>query len=146
MLCLPIDILAHHVTQGNTVGGRADSGQRAAGALEAHSCAALPGLTRTLPAPPPHTAMLLHRPQALQEPLGVALGVLEDIEAFRQALVAADVARVRRRAGGGVGAMLAARDTHTHSPAHARTIGPHHRLRTRRRPTPAPAPRSFAAA
>lgn len=32
--------------------------------------------------------------QALQEPLGVALGVLDEVEAFRQALVAQDVARV----------------------------------------------------
>ncbi|PRW44576.1 1 domain-containing [Chlorella sorokiniana] len=50
MLCLPVDILAHHVTQGNT---------------------------------------------ALQEPLGVALGVLDEVEAFRQALVAQDVARAQ---------------------------------------------------
>jgi hypothetical protein len=32
--------------------------------------------------------------QALQEPLGMALGVLEEIECFRQALVSHDVARV----------------------------------------------------
>ncbi|PSC69926.1 1 domain-containing [Micractinium conductrix] len=50
MLCLPVDILAHYATRGNT---------------------------------------------ALQEPLGVALGVLEEVEAFRQALVAHDVARAQ---------------------------------------------------
>ncbi|KAL4428513.1 hypothetical protein ABPG75_002602 [Micractinium tetrahymenae] len=50
MLCLPVDLLAHFATRGNT---------------------------------------------ALQEPLGVALAVLEEVEAFRQALVQHDVARAQ---------------------------------------------------
>lgn len=54
------------------------------------------GTTAGMPAapspPPPH---LRPKVQALQEPLGVALGVLEEVETFRQALVAQDVARVR---------------------------------------------------
>ena len=50
MLCLPVDILAHYATQGNT---------------------------------------------ALQEPLGVVLELLEEVEAFRQALVQHDVARAQ---------------------------------------------------
>lgn len=50
MLCLPVDLLAHFATRGNT---------------------------------------------ALQEPLGVALGALEEVEAFRQALVQHDVARAQ---------------------------------------------------
>jgi hypothetical protein len=50
MLCLPVDILAHYATQGNT---------------------------------------------ALQEPLGVVLEVLEEVESFRQALVQHDVARAQ---------------------------------------------------
>jgi hypothetical protein len=37
--------------------------------------------------------------QGLQEPLAAALGVLEEVEACRQALVAADVARVAPPAG-----------------------------------------------
>lgn len=47
--------------------------------------------------------------QALQEPLGVALGALEEVEAFRQALVQHDVARVRACGGCFRGVLLMGR-------------------------------------
>jgi len=109
MLCLPVDILAHHVTQGNTVGGAQASLPGSTWLLCCWTTAATDahtdGLNRAtsgharehrIPARLQITAIPAAWPtlQALQEPLGVALGVLDEVEAFRQALVAQDVARV----------------------------------------------------
>ena len=75
MLAFPIDACSHRVAAGNTVRTRV-------------RCPATEGL--------PHRA-LLRGLQALQEALGVALSVLQDIESFRLALVQQDIARVRCR-------------------------------------------------
>lgn len=104
MLCLPVDILAHHVTQGNTVGGQTrrciwvHATHRPAsslpGQLAAASAECMLGPVDVLSTAVPAAAVRCPCLQALQEPLGVALGVLDEVEAFRQALVAQDVARV----------------------------------------------------
>lgn len=106
MLCLPIDILAHTATQGNTVGTLAIAGcpphrMATVVALAVAPCAAWGVLSCACSTPSsfacvPHTpsACLPAHLQALQEPLGVALGVLEEVEAFRQSLVLQDVMRV----------------------------------------------------
>lgn len=93
MLCLPVDILAHHVQRGNTVRRLSAGGGAALWAGGGAALQAVSASRMVLPyARCERAAPLLM--QALQEPLGVALGVLEEIEQFRQALVQQDVLRV----------------------------------------------------
>ena len=103
MLCLPIDILAHHVTRGNTalqeplgvalgvLEGAAWRGARWAAVLlrqvQQHWLQAA--------APRCHPSWRLRLPALLPALLPPSCPACADIEAFRQALVQADVARAQ---------------------------------------------------